>query len=87
MCFEFEVEGQMVKERLKMTWNKQVEEDTTTVGLSREDVPCQSIGIAGVDQIVTRLGESGHPLMLEKLTDLEHWFLFVLLINFLECIC
>ena len=36
----FEVEGQRKTERPKMTWKKQVEEESVTVGLRRKDALC-----------------------------------------------
>ena len=40
MAFDFEVEGQRKKRRLKRTWKKQVEEESMKVGLRREDTLC-----------------------------------------------
>ena len=37
---DFEVGGQRMKERLKRTWWKEVEEESVEVGLSREDALC-----------------------------------------------
>ena len=37
MTLEFQVEGQCVQGRLKWRWKNQVEEEVTTVGLSRVD--------------------------------------------------
>ena len=39
-ALECEVEGQWKKGRVKMTWKKQVEEESVKVGLRREDVLC-----------------------------------------------
>ena len=51
---DFKVEGQRKKWRTKRTWKKQVEEESVKVGLSREDAPCRSKWIIGVNLISTR---------------------------------
>ena len=38
----YEVQGQRRKGRLNRTWRKQAEQDSTRVGLSREDAFCRS---------------------------------------------
>ena len=50
----FEVEGQRKKWRMKRTWKKQVEEESVKVGLSKEDAPCRSKWIIGVNLIANR---------------------------------
>ena len=40
-ALDFEVEGQKKKGRSKMTWKKQVEEESVKVGLRREDALCR----------------------------------------------
>ena len=44
-----EVEGQMMKERPKMTQKKPVDEDSMEVGLNRRDILCRSKWIVGVN--------------------------------------
>ena len=39
-AFDFEVEGQKKNGRSKMTWEKQVVEESVKTGLRREDVLC-----------------------------------------------
>ena len=52
---DFEVEVHKKSGRLNGTWNKQVEEESMDVGLSREDALFQSKWIVGVNLIATRL--------------------------------
>ena len=52
-ALEFDVEGQRNKGWLKLTWKKQVEEES--VGLRREDALCQSRWSIGVSQIAAGL--------------------------------
>ena len=40
-----------MKEMLKMTWNKQVEEEGMKVGLRRENTCCRSKWVAGISMI------------------------------------
>ena len=40
MAFDFEVEGQRKKGRLKWIWKKQIEGESVKVGLKREDALC-----------------------------------------------
>ena len=40
-ALDYEVEGQRKKGRLKRTWERQVEEESVTVGLRREDALCR----------------------------------------------
>ena len=54
-AFDFEVEGQRKKGRVKRTWKSQVEEESMKVGLRREDALCQSKWSVGVDQIAAGL--------------------------------
>ena len=42
MALDYEVEGQRKKGRPKMTWEKQVEEDSVNIGLRRGDALCRS---------------------------------------------
>ena len=39
MALELAVDGQRKKRRLERTWRRKVEEESVSVGLSREDVP------------------------------------------------
>ena len=45
------VEGERKKGRMKMTWRKQVEEESVKVGLRREDVLCRSKWSVGLNHI------------------------------------
>ena len=54
-ALDFEVEGQRMKGRLKMTRKKQVEEEHVKVGLRREDALCRSKWSVGVNQIAAGL--------------------------------
>ena len=54
-ALNFEVEGQGLKAGSKMTWKKQVEEESTKVGLSKVDMLCRSLWIFCVDQIGTTM--------------------------------
>ena len=47
----FEVEGQGKKWWMKMTWKKQIVEESVKVGLRREDALCQSKLSVGVNQL------------------------------------
>ena len=50
----FEVEGQRKKWRPKMTWKKQVEEESVKIGLGRKDALCRSKWSVDVNQIAAR---------------------------------
>ena len=54
-ALDFEVEGLRKKERLKRTWQKQVEEESVKVGLRREDTLCRSMWNVGVNHIAAGL--------------------------------
>ena len=57
MALACEVDDQRKKVRVWRTWNKQVEEESVKVGLSREDALCRSKWIFGDNQIATRLSQ------------------------------
>ena len=44
-----------MKERLKMVWKKQFEEESVKIDLRRVDALCQSKGSVGVNQIAAGL--------------------------------
>ena len=50
-ALDFGVEGQRKKGRLKMTWKRQVEEESVKVGMGREDALCRSMRIVGINLI------------------------------------
>ena len=50
-ALDFEVEGQRMKEILKRTWKRQVEEESMKVGLRRKDALCCSVWSVGVNKI------------------------------------
>ena len=52
-ALDFEDEGQRKKWRLKMTWKRQVEEESVKIGLRREDTLCRSKWSVGINQIAT----------------------------------
>ena len=52
---DLEVEGQKKKGRTKMTWKKQVEEESVKAGLRREDALYRSKWSVGVNQITAWL--------------------------------
>ena len=54
-ALDFEVEGQGKKGKLKMTWKKQVDEESMKVGLRRKDALCRSKWSDGVNKIVVAL--------------------------------
>ena len=54
-ALDFEVEGQRKKGRPKMTWKKQVEEESVKNGMRREDALCRSKWSVGINQIVAEL--------------------------------
>ena len=54
-ALEFEVECQRKKGRPKMTWKKEVEEESVKVGLRREDALCRSKWSVGVNKIAAGL--------------------------------
>ena len=54
-ALDFEVEGKRKKGRPKITWKKQVEEESVRVGLRRKDALCRSKWSAGVNQIAAGL--------------------------------
>ena len=50
-ALDLEVEGRRKKGRPKMTWKKQVEEESVKIGLRREDALCQLKWCVGIDNI------------------------------------
>ena len=54
-AFDFEVEGQRKKGRLKRTWKKQIEEESVKVGLRMEDALCRSTWSFVINQIAAGL--------------------------------
>ena len=51
-ALDFEVEGQKKKGRPKRTWKRQVEEESSKVGLRRKDALCCSMwSVGGVNKI------------------------------------
>ena len=54
-ALDFEVEGKNKKGRLKMTWKKQVEEESAKAGWRREDALCRSRWSVFVNKIAAGL--------------------------------
>ena len=54
-ALDLEADGQRKKERSKRTWKMQVEEESTKVGLSREDAICRSKWSVGINKIAAGL--------------------------------
>ena len=71
---DIEVEGQREKERVKRTWERQVEEKSMEFGLRMEDALCRSKSSVGV-RLLLDWGESGHPHLLGILPGFRHWSL------------
>ena len=72
-ALELKVEDQWKKGRQKMTWNKQVEEESKKIGLSRDDgAHCRVEWAVCAIHIVTISVESGNPHMLGIPMDLKY---------------
>ena len=54
-ALDVEVEGRRKKERLKRTWDKQVEDESVKVGLRKENAHCRPKWNVGVNQIAAGL--------------------------------
>ena len=50
-ALKFEIEGQRIKWKPKRTWNRQVEEESLKVDISKEDELCRPKWIISVNQI------------------------------------
>ena len=54
-ALHFFVDGQGKNGRLKMTWKKQIEEESVKIGLRVEDALCRSRWSVGISQIAAGL--------------------------------
>ena len=53
---EFEVKGKRKRGRPKKTWKTQVEKESRSVGLEKEDAMNRARWIVGVEEIAVRVG-------------------------------
>ena len=62
-ALKFEVKGKRKRGRPKKTWKTQVEKESESVGLEKEDAMNQARWRVGVGEIAVRVtvGKSGHP--------------------------